>query len=143
MSAVPAHWDRVARAVELRNELAPETLIIGNGDVLTLEKAREKIIETKANGIMLGKAIFGNPFLFSEKKRPEGIEGLQERLQVMAEHTRLFEELLPHKNFAIMKKHYKAYVTGFDGAAEVRGRLMNAVNAAEVERIANGFIATL
>ena len=62
--------------------------------------------------------------------------GVQEKLKIMLEHTKLFEKLLgEHKNFAIMKKHYKAYVNGFDGAKELRVKLMEANSALEVERI--------
>ena len=53
----------------------------------------------------------------------------------MIEHTKLFEKILPHKNFAIMKKHYKAYVNGWDGAKELRIKLMQAESAGEVEKI--------
>jgi tRNA-dihydrouridine synthase len=42
----------------------------------------------------------------------------------LIEHTYLFAELLPHKSFAVMKKHFKAYVSGFPGAAELRAALM-------------------
>jgi nifR3 family TIM-barrel protein len=141
MSKVPARWERVKRAVEIRDEMSKSTLILGNGDLIDLEDARNKVKETGADGAMLGRAIFGNPFLFSKKKCPEGIEGLRTRLSVMVEHTKLFEELLGHqKSFSIMKKHYKAYVTGFDGAAELRGELMNAVDASEVGEIVKKFI---
>ncbi|MES2006933.1 MAG: tRNA-dihydrouridine synthase family protein, partial [Patescibacteria group bacterium] len=66
MSKVPAHWDRVKRAVEIRNELGSKTLIIGNGDALNMEDARKKAAESGADGVMLGRAIFGTPWLFSE-----------------------------------------------------------------------------
>lgn len=62
----------------------------------------------------------------------------------MIEHTKLYEEKLGgHKNFAIMKKHYKAYVNGFDGAKELRVKLMEANNAKEVEEITNDFLAQI
>lgn len=60
----------------------------------------------------------------------------------MVEHTELFSELLPHKSFAVMKKHYKAYVNGFDGAAELRVTLMNASDAVEVKRIVHDFLTS-
>ncbi len=59
----------------------------------------------------------------------------------MVEHTKLFERLLPHKNFAIMKKHYKAYVSGFPGAAELRAELMEAEDAKGVEDAVHSFLA--
>ena len=139
MSKVPAEWGLVKRAVEIRNELGSKTLIFGNGDVKDLNEAREKIKETGADGVMLGRANFGNPWLFAESTPT-----LEEKLRVLVEHTKLFEEHLGMlKNFSIMKKHYKAYVTGFDGANELRGKLMETENAIEVEKIVQTFISTM
>ncbi len=139
MSLVPARWEHVKQAVELRNKISPETLIIGNGDALSLMDAREKAAQSGADGVMLGRAIFGNPWLYSEK-----VPSLEEKLRVMVEHTKLFEELLGDlKSFAIMKKHYKAYVNGFDGAKELRMELMEAKDAAEIERITEAFLAKM
>ena len=67
--------------------------------------------------------------------------GLEERLLVMTEHTKLFSELLPHKNFAVMKKHYKAYVNGFPGAAELRHKLMEQNTASDIERVVHAFLS--
>jgi tRNA-dihydrouridine synthase len=60
---------------------------------------------------------------------------------VLVEHTRLFEELLSHKSFAIMKKHYKAYVNGWDGAKELRLELMECQNADEVEKVVETYLS--
>lgn len=139
MSLVPARWERVKRAVEIRNELKSSTLIVGNGDALSLSDATQKAEESGADGVMLGRAIFGNPWLFHPEKDLSSIS-LEERFRVMVEHTQLFEELLPHKNFAIMKKHYKAYVNGFDGAKELRVRLMDAQGAGEVAKVIQTFV---
>jgi len=136
MSDVPAHWDLMKQALEIRGSLGSETFILGNGDVEGLEDAKQKAKESGADGIMLGKAIFGNPWLFSGH-----VPSVEEKLEVMIEHTKLFEELLGDiKNFAIMKKHYKAYVNGFDGAKELRMQLMEAENAREVERITREYL---
>lgn len=139
MSAVPANWGAVKRAVDIAK--GSGVLIIGNGDVQDLEEAKEKAAQTGADGIMLGRAIFGNPWLFKplSAKSPELAKGLmrEEKLNVMVEHTALFEKLLGRvKNFALMKKHYKAYINSFDGAKELRLKLMDeAETASDVERI--------
>ena len=66
----------------------------------------------------------------------------EEKLRVLVEHTKLYEELLGGiKSFSIMKKHYKAYVNNFDGAMEIRERLMQCENAAEVEAVVAGVLA--
>lgn len=138
MSNVPAHWDVIARAVEIRNKLKSKTIILGNGDVADLADAEKKVHDFGVDGVMLGRAIFGNPWLFDRKK---GTVSVAEKLHTMVEHTKLFEELLgTHKNFAIMKKHYKAYVNGFDGAKELRVELMEARNAREVALIVLAFL---
>ncbi|HEY9481194.1 MAG TPA: tRNA-dihydrouridine synthase [Candidatus Paceibacterota bacterium] len=147
MSLVPARWEHVREVVLLRDKLSPETLVIGNGDVTDLPDARRKAAEFGADGVMLGRAIFGNPWLFSSLRNPDGkttVPTIPEKLRVAVEHTKLYEKLLGDiKSFAIMKKHYKAYVNGFDGAKELRTKLMDAKDAAEVEREVEAFIAGL
>ena len=186
MSKVPARWERVKRAVEIRDEMKSKTLIIGNGDVKDIEDAKIKIAETGADGAMLGRAIFGTPWLFEELPRNAGAgnnfpgkSGLAERseeirgpflqenysalgekppaqslrrslapqptvpevLRILVEHVWLFQNLLGDiKSFALMKKHFKAYVEGFDGAKELRVQLMETTNAVEVENIIEVFL---
>ncbi|MEK7586087.1 MAG: tRNA-dihydrouridine synthase [Patescibacteria group bacterium] len=137
MSLVPAHWEVMKQVVELRNKISPKTLIIGNGDVRDIVHAKELVRQTGCDGIMLGRAIFGNPWLFTGY-----VPNTEEKLKIMVEHTKLFEELLGKvKNFAIMKKHYKAYVNGFDGAKELRVKLMECNNSREVEALVDNFLA--
>jgi nifR3 family TIM-barrel protein len=110
MSKVDAHWDRMKDIVEIRNKIAPEVLILGNGDVKSIEEAREKIRETGCDGVMLGRAIFGNPFLFSDK-----IPTPEDKIKALREHIQLFEHNLGGvKSFAVMKKHFKSYLSGID-----------------------------
>lgn len=169
MSKVPARWERVKRAVEIRDELNANTLVFGNGDVLTLDDAHKKVAEIGADGVMVGRALFGNPWFFHPKRQlplrlialptkgvnrdtiitedtsKSGIEyvTLRERLEVLVEHSKLFTELLGFKNFNIMKKHYKAYVNGFPGAASLRSALMEAKTVEEVEEIVHRFITQM
>jgi tRNA-dihydrouridine synthase len=133
MSKVPAHWDLMPRIVALRDGVSPETLIIGNGDVKDTDDAREKLAASGADGAMLGRAIFGNPWIFGGRKA-EDITA-QERLSALATLARYFEHITPPKSFSIFKKHIKAFVSGFDGAAELRGKLFEAENADDVVRI--------
>lgn len=150
MSKVPANWKRVREAVDIRDAVQNEswltergcaykTLIFGNGDCKDLSDAQQKCETYRADGVMLGRAIFGNPWLFHSEGKRESVP-LAERLKVMLEHTRLFEELLPHKSFAVMKKHYKAYANNFDGAVELRAELMETESGDEVEEVVNRFL---
>lgn len=161
MSKVPAHWERVKRAVEIRNEMKSQVLIVGNGDVKNIEEAKLKAEETGADGVMIGRGIFGTPWLFAETGEtkntfsgemngtptPAKVSFIspEARLRVLVEHTKLFEELLGTpptggKNFALMKKHFKAYCEGFPGAKELRVKLMETETAAEVEGTTEAFL---
>lgn len=136
MSQVPARWERVARAVAIRDTLGSSTRIIGNGDVASVTDGREKCAQSGADGAMIGRAVFGTPWLFGGTA-----PALPERLRIAVEHTKLFEELLGDvKSFALMKKHFKSYVEGFPGARELRAELMEAHSAAEVEQCVEAFL---
>jgi len=127
MSKVPAKWDVIKRAVEIRDELESETLIIGNGDIKNLKEGRKRVHETGCDGVMIGRGIFGNPWFFSEYEPT-----IEEKVAVLVEHTKLFEEMmLDRKSFAVMKKHFKAYINGFDGAKDLRVELMEKVQNSE------------
>lgn len=190
MSLVPADWEQMKKAVEIRDRTNPNALLIGNGDVQDIEDARAKISESGCDGAMIGRGMFGNPWVFSglvhagergnRSENPAPISPLmagetpenengsiaktaqsrnrpnegecaadkpsrkigagvrptqQEKLAALVELAHGFENISPQKNFAILKKHIKAFVTGFDGAAELRAKLMQAENAAELERL--------
>ncbi len=150
MSDVPAHWELMPEIVKLRDEISPETLILGNGDVQSLEEARKMVKESGCDGVMIGRGIFGNPWCFNKEKTNQGksvvansiaIVSIIEKLEVLVEHTRLFEKLLGGvKSFALMKKHFKAYVSGWDGAKELRIQLMETKTAQEVDRIIKDYL---
>jgi len=127
MSLVPAHWDLMQKAVAIRDRVNPAVLLLGNGDVLSVADAQYKIAESGCDGAMLGRAMFGNPWVFAGRTSEE--TPLAEKLEALVELAYGFEKLTPSKNFAILKKHIKAFVTGFDGAAELRAKLMLAESA--------------
>jgi nifR3 family TIM-barrel protein len=138
MSLVPARWEHVKEVVDIRNKMGLKTKIIGNGDVASLEHGKLLAKETGCDGIMVGRAVFGNPWFFNKKKKEISVK---EKLKVLVEHTKLYEKLLGKvKNFAVMKKHYKAYVNGFDGAKELRVKLMDASYSKKVESIIKEFL---
>ncbi len=129
MSLVPAHWELARRVMELRNLYSPETLVLGNGDIKTLTEAREKIEESGLDGIMLGRAIFGNPWLFTDRTHADIPP--REKLEMLGRLAENFSEMRPSKSFHLLKKHFKAFVNGWPGAAELRGGLMEANNQVE------------
>ena len=98
-----------------------------------LDDARAKVAMSGCDGAMIGRGMFGNPWIFTNRQ-PETISP-QEKLGALVELAHNFEKISPPQNFSILKKHIKAFVTGFDGAAELRARLMQAESATELEQI--------
>lgn len=145
MSDVPAHWDVIAHGVELTNSYygkKKRPFILGNGDVRTIQEAFQKVHDYGVDGVMVGRGLFGNPWFFADKgalKNGEMVEtktiSVEQKITALIEHTQLFEELFKDpKRFDVMKKHYKAYVSGFDGARELRVKLMTARDIDEVKQ---------
>lgn len=144
MSKVPARWDAIAQAVEIARQLRPDPttrpLIFGNGDIETLVEAHQKISETGCDGVMIGRGIFGNPWLFATGES-NSVISIEKKLTVMLEHTKLFIDLLGHKKpLEMMKKHYKSYVSGFPGASELRAKLMETNTYEELAQVVSDFL---
>lgn len=136
MSKVPAQWDQIARAVEIRNARNSDTLIVGNGDVVGIAEARAKARESGADGVMIGRGMFGNPWVMSEYE-----PRLEEKLEVLIAHAELFEKAFEGiKSFAVMRKHFGSYVEGFPGAKELRTKLMACESAAEVRSTIESYL---
>lgn len=139
----PANWELAKEVVKLRDKYSPETLIIGNGDVKSLEEAYKLVKETGLDGVMVGRAILGNPWFFADKTPT-----LTEKLKAIVEHAELFDECHKeevgeknyYKKFASMKKHFHAYTKGFRGAKELRESLMKVKNTAETKQVIENFL---
>lgn len=145
-SKVPARWEKIAEAVAIRNEKQEmrnekeRTLIIGNGDIKSRQEGLDRIAQTGCDGVMVGRGAFGNPWFFRANNHQPTI---LERLTAMLEHAQLFNEKLGReKSFFIMRKHFKAYASGFDGAHLLRARLMETKNLEETEAIVKEFLQT-
>lgn len=132
MSTPPADWNEIAKAVKLRDKLAPNTLIIGNGDVKDRAEGLARIKQTGVDGIMIGRGVFTNPFCFEGKPRPHSREEL---LALLNYHLDLVEKSTHKMPFAPLKRFFKIYIRDFDGASELRTKLMEAPDTAEVRQL--------
>ncbi len=141
MSDVPAHWELARDIVKVVRAVDKNVVLIANGDIQTLVDGKKKAEESGFDGIMVGRGIFGNPWLFDTKRKtPPTIE---EKLTVLMEHTKMYEKLLPYRNFANMKKHFKAYVNGFEGAKELRTKLMETNDIKMMSKVIKNFLKDL
>ena len=140
-----ADWDAIARAVKIAER--SDSLILGNGDLRSMGDVYRRVRESGVDGVLLGRAVQGNPWIFRAKHRlkqalqfPEGSPivdqqvDLNERFRVMAEHADHFQTHGQTGNFVGMRKHLIWYCRDFRGAAELRARMARVDSAAEVIR---------
>jgi len=128
-SDVPAHWDEIAKVVSLRNQSKSKTVIIGNGDVKDFLDAKSKLQIANVDGAMIGRGILENINAFNAQ--PATLSP-QENVNLLREHLKLWEKTWGNtKNFAIMKKFVKAYIKGWEGAGELRAKLMNSTSVSQ------------
>lgn len=128
--STPSSWDDIARCVKLRDEISPETLMIGNGDVKSLEQGEEYIKKYGVDGFMVARAILTNPWFFSGRDIQEVSK--EEKIRTLIKHLDLFEKTWSGiKPFNSQKKYIKAYISGFNGAGDLRNALMNKKSVTE------------
>jgi tRNA-dihydrouridine synthase len=130
MSKVAAHYELVPEVIKLRNELSPATKLIINGD-LECPSDGAKFIEMGADGLMIGRGVFHNPFCFEKEPREHSREEL---IELMKYHLDLYEKygLAPYEP---LKHFYKIYINNFPGASEIREKLMQTKSIAEAREV--------
>lgn len=132
--SAPSKWDEIGKVVKMRNQISPETVILGNGDVKSIKQANGYVNEYGVDGVMIGRAILNNPWLFSSRN-PEDVSE-EERKEVLKKHLEIFEKEKGQMDiFKSQKKYVKAYISNFDAASELRERLMNASSSLEIMKL--------
>lgn len=133
MSKVPADWEAIQHIRELRDTISPSTLIVGNGDVRDRAHGLELAKKHGVDGIMIGRGVFTDPFCFAEDSPWESYTKDQ-RLALLRKHVELFASTWTNgeRNFETLKKFAKVYVSGFDGAKELREEIMKTHAADEL-----------
>lgn len=133
MSEVPAHWNIIGEARKLRDKLAPKTLIVGNGDVQSRQQGEQLAKLYGLDGIMIGRGIFHDPFVFAAQS-PWADHTKEQRLALYEQHVTLFASTWQNRerNIKTLNRFCKVYVNGFDGAKELRERLMAANSTEEL-----------
>lgn len=130
MSKVPAHYELIAEIKKLRDSIAPHTLLTINGDIRDRAHGEELIAETGVDGVMIGRGIFQNPYAFEKMPAPHS---RVELLGLLSSQLDLYD-VYSHQTgrpFETLKRFFKIYVRDFEGAAELRDKLMHTKNTDE------------
>lgn len=139
MSRVPCHWDEIGKVVKIRDEMGIDTLIIGNGDVMSLDEVKIKVNEYGLDGVMIGRGVFADPYVFNAKESIVD-KSPKEKVELMRKHIVLYRDTWgDEKNYSELKRFYKIYINGFPGAAKLRDKLMKTNGYKEVLKLISTF----
>ena len=131
-----ANWDEIAKAAEIVRKT--DTLILGNGDIKTMEDAKQKIATYHTHGALIGRSTFGNPWLFIDEQT-----SLKQKMEVALEQCHAFMTYTPELNFLILRKHLAWYCKGYNDATGMRAKLMSTTNIKEAEEAIREIIQTV
>lgn len=139
MSKVDAHWELMPEVKALRDSIAPTTLLIGNGDVRDRQHGEELVTQTGIDGIMIGRGIFHNPYCFEKSPREHSREELINLLRLQLELHDKAATVEPRK-YDPLKRFFKIYIRNFDGAAELRDKLMNSRSTNDAREVLDSLV---
>lgn len=134
MSKYPAHWDMIPKIVELRDKIAPQTLITINGDIPDRKTGLELVEKYGVDGVMIGRGIFKNPFAFEKEPKEHSSKELLDLLKLQLDLQDKYSELVP-RSIVGLHRFFKIYVKGFPGVNDLRVKLMNTKSTDEVRTI--------
>ena len=140
MSKVPARWEDIGEIRQMRDKIAPSTLIVGNGDVASHQQGEELAKKYKLDGIMIGRGALANPFVFAKTNKWAELAP-QQKVELYKKHVELFAKTWPNGEHSIqtLKKFAKAYINGFDGASDLRAQIMQQNSLDEMLKVQNNF----
>lgn len=127
-----ADWDIIA---DVKGSVSIP--VIGNGDVVDLESANKMFEHTKCDGIMIGRAAIGNPWIF--KSITNGAEYVPDKKEIYDVIVKHYNNLIDLKGEYVavreMRKHISYYIKGVPNATEMRRKINETTEKDEVIRI--------
>ncbi|MGY3702796.1 tRNA-dihydrouridine synthase [Vagococcus martis] len=138
MSKVPAKWELIPEILALRDEIAPNTLITINGDVLDRQMGLELVEKYGVDGVMIGRGIFKNPYAFEKEPKNHSTEDLLGLLRLQLDLQDEYAKQVP-RSIVGLHRFFKIYVKGFPGASDLRVSLMNTKSTDEVRALLDAF----
>ena len=147
-----SNWDSITQAsAKIR---AKGILVLGNGDISSLNDAGQRIREADVNGALIGRAALGNPWIFQDiaslrdtfsMGKPGDIAetsvSLQNRFHMMIEHAQHFETVNGRDRFPRMRKHLGWYCSSFPHAAAMRANMVRTNSSQDVVDIVEAYTA--
>ncbi len=112
--------------------------VIGNGDVKSYENGIARMDETGCDGIMIGRAALGNPWVFQKEGKPEDIQNI---LPAVMNHLELMKQHLDTKRqLAYIRNHTSRYFSNFEGSSQIRKSIHNCSNFRTLQNLVESYL---
>ncbi|WP_018923568.1 tRNA dihydrouridine synthase [Salsuginibacillus kocurii] len=138
MSKVDAHWELIPEIKELRDQVAPDTLLTINGDIPDRQTGLKLAHQYGVDGVMIGRGIFNNPFAFEKEPKDHSSKELLDLLRLHLDLHDKYSEL-GLRSYKALHRFFKIYVKGFRGASGLRNQLMNTESTDEAHALLDNF----
>lgn len=139
MSKVPAHHELIPDIKALRDEIAPNTLLVINGDIENRQQGEELVKRYGVDGVMIGRGIFHDPYAFNHQPTAIG-----PHFELLKLHLDLYDKYAQQtkRPYDTLKRFYKIYIRNFKEASQMRDQLMRTKTTSEARSILENHTAS-
>ncbi len=124
-----ASWDDIRASVNVVRGMHPDIVIMGNGDINSREEAEERATYAGVDGVLIGRAAQGNPWIFQK----DHVVTVEERLSAMVRHATLYTEYFPRGHFVSLRKHFAWYLSGVSNSKPLVTELQQVSSLVELQ----------
>lgn len=129
-----ANWDEIQKAAVIANKY--NTPIFGNGDIQTRQHGIEYCQKYGVNGVLIGRAAMGNPWLFQDETTD-----FKTKFAAMKYHTTQFITLFPDRRFEPLRRHFLLYTQGHPHAKQLRTKICTLTSIDQLLSLEADFLA--
>ena len=129
MQSGEVSWETIKQGAEIIRK--QKIVCLGNGGIKSISEGKELCLRYGLDGVLVGQAALGNPWVFTDKRQPTK----DQILDTLLKHGHLANDFYGPKKYLMILKHYSWYPKGFDGAKELRINLLKTRTIKEVEDV--------
>ena len=129
-----ADWEAIKNAALMAKDY--HTPLWGNGDIQNLSQAHEYGQKYGVQGVLIGRASMGNPWIFTDK-----IPTLRDKFSIMCYHAQKFNEIFSNRQFDPMRKHFLLYASGHHHAKALRAKLVHLSSLDQLYALEEAFLS--